>query len=417
MMTLCHKKQSSTTRFLCLLLLLLSISSSFFTLAIQNNQNNNTLINIFTEEEVKQCYGKISKDPQFVSGNGWVHIVTACREGTEGINDDNQNMHIQQQERRRRLDPINKNVCIMKSSKDGGYTWVNFQVISFNGWKGTYFNGCKGIYDRYRDNLLVQYAHSPPGGDELNKTIYQIISKDDGKTWTNPRNIDKYLSSCKTADKKMKGRLGANNAGNRIQLDNGRLIWGTSGTLHGAICLWYSDDGGETYNATGVFAEHTNEWSMVIADNTTGLLLINSRATPGTDKEKFRKNQWSKDNGVTWSKAEESTLEDSVNKHGHGCEASLTNIDNKLFFLNPTGQGDDARTKMVVRCSLDHGKTWPKSYHVTSTTSGGYSDLIRVNVNNDKILMIGWGYHPDGNVHDPNSHTNIQIEHIAIDWC
>ena len=95
----------------------------------------------------------------------------------------------------------------------------------------------------------------------------------------------------------------------------------------------------------------------------------------------------------------------------------MTNIDNKLFFLNPTGQGDDARTKMVVRCSLDHGKTWPKSYHVTSTTSGGYSDLIRVNVNNDKILMIGWGYHPDGNVHDPNSHTNIQIEHIAIDWC
>ena len=57
-------------------------------------------------------------------------------------NDDNQNMHIQQQERRRRLDPINKNVCIMKSSKDGGHTWVNFQVISFNGWKGTYFNGC-----------------------------------------------------------------------------------------------------------------------------------------------------------------------------------------------------------------------------------------------------------------------------------
>ena len=88
MMILCHKKQSSTTRFLCLLLLLLSISSSFFTLAIQNNQNNNTLINIFTEEEVKQCYGKISKDPQFVSGNGWVHIVTACREGTEGSNDD-----------------------------------------------------------------------------------------------------------------------------------------------------------------------------------------------------------------------------------------------------------------------------------------------------------------------------------------
>ena len=54
----------------------------------------------------------------------------------------------------------------MKSSKDGGFTWENFQVISYNGWKGTYFNGCKGIYDRYRNNLLVQYAHFPPGGDE-----------------------------------------------------------------------------------------------------------------------------------------------------------------------------------------------------------------------------------------------------------
>ena len=80
---------------------------------------------------------------------------------------------------------------------------------------------------------IFSVEHGPQGGDELNKTIYQIISKDDGKTWTNPRNIDKYLSCCKTADKKMKGRLGANNAGNRIQLDNGRLIWGTSGTQTG----------------------------------------------------------------------------------------------------------------------------------------------------------------------------------------
>ena len=94
------------TRFL-LLLLLLPISSYFVIVGEATNKvrKDDGLINIFTDDEVKKCYGKISKDPQFVSGNGWVHIVTACREGTEENSDENQNVQIEQhqQEGRRRL--------------------------------------------------------------------------------------------------------------------------------------------------------------------------------------------------------------------------------------------------------------------------------------------------------------------------
>lgn len=160
------------------------------------------------------------------------------------------------------------------------------------------------------------------------------------------------------------------------------------------------------YAGYKAYAEHINEFSIVAADSTTGRLLANSRGHP------YRWNRWSDDDGSTWSKPEESTLKDSVNQHNHGCEASMTNIRNKLFFFNPTGQGHDARTKMAVRCSLDGGKTWPKSYHVTKTDDGGYSDLIQVENRDNNILLLAWGY-----ADDKTGNRNMHVEHIDIKWC
>ena len=149
-----------------------------------------------------------------------------------------------------------------------------------------------------------------------------------------------------------------------------------------------------------------NEFSLVVADTKTGLLLANSRGQP------HRRSYWSHDDGNTWSKPEESALKDSVNQHNHGCEASIINVHDKLFFFNPSGQGHDARTNMVVRCSLDGGVTWPHSYPVTETMDGGYSDMIQVVNAKNNILLLAWGYA------DVASNTrNIHLEHIDINWC
>ena len=86
-----------------------------------------------------------------------------------------------------------------------------------------------------------------------------------------------------------------------------------------------------------------------------------------------------------------------------------------MYFLNPTGQGDNARTHMEVRCSKDFGKSWPHSYKVTATKNGGYSDLIHVHNKDGRNLLIAWGYNKDPDAATPN--RNIQYMHIGTGWC
>lgn len=294
----------------------------------------------------------------------------------------------------------------MKSSQDGGITWGKMTFVSPVDDKGnpkTHYAGGTGIYHTQSKTLVLQYNYIPSGDSTKTKDnkLYQITSSDNAKSWSKPQDITHVMEPCRRAD----GSLPHAGAGNRIQTPSGRLIFGVGIP---SMCLWYSDDGGKTYNNTG-YKEHTskiNEFSIVVANSKTGLLLANSRGQP------YRKSYWSSDNGKTWSKPEDSQLKDSVNKHNHGCEASMTNIGDKLFFFNPTGQGDDARTKMAVRCSSDGGLTWPSKYDVQETDDGGYSDLIYVENGKGNHLLLAWGY-----MEQKTNMRNIHLEHIDLKWC
>ena len=84
----------------------------------------------------------------------------------------------------------------------------------------------------------------------------------------------------------------------------------------------------------------------------------------------------------------------------------MLGVGSKLFFFNPTGQGKSARTKMVVRCSLDGGRTLSDdAYKVTSTSVGGYSGMAPTG-SKSTPLLLGWG-----------DTTNVFVERIDTGWC
>ena len=290
------------------------------------------LTKIFTDDEVEQCYGKISKSPQLIHAEKSVFIVIACRMGGKNsrrlsVQSANVDPSTGEHQHGRRLDPTSASVCLIKQSDDGGHNWHNFRVLTPDGFKGGHYHGCKAIYDKVRKRILYQYSR-----DHGNtQTVYQIHSDDQGAHWSKPRDLTKYLLGCGAGQDGFSG----NTAGDRIELPlkkwpRGRVMFGTGQTQKDQFCFWYSEDGGRTYNTTRKWFPNTNELSMVVADEKTGLLLINSRATKYRGKEfKTRKNFWSHDGGITWRGPEESGLKDAKNGAGHGCEASLINMNNK----------------------------------------------------------------------------------------
>merc|ERR1712039_462318 len=190
-----------------------------------------------------------------------------------------------------------------------------------------------------------------------------------------------------------------------IQTSNGRLLWG--GETQGKTCLWYSDDGGNTYKTTWANVGKPNEFSLV--DAGSGNIYMNSRKGDGCSETNHRREYRSADNGITWTGPTCSPLLDAVNTHGHGCEASLTHVNGKLLFFNPSGDAQNARTHMQVHCSLDQGKSWPSKYSVSSTHDGGYSDLIYLaDKTGPNPLLLG--FQNSGN-------NNIWTVHISLGWC
>ena len=86
-------------------------------------------------------------------------------------------------------------------------------------------------------------------------------------------------------------------AGSRLQSSSGRIVFSGHNGKGGGVCVWYSDDGGETYtvSASGIFPG--NEQS--IADLGNGTLYMNGRGT-SFPFAGSRASYWSHDDGATW---------------------------------------------------------------------------------------------------------------------
>lgn len=328
---------------------------------------------VFTNEEVKFCTRIRTPSTIYNTDTGSTHVVARCCGANEcsGKTTDESGTG-------RRLDNDKDAKVIMKTSKDGGVTWGNFQILSPKGM--THYTNGAGIYDTVRKRIVVQYNFVPAGDTApvVNTTTWQIFSTDDGMTWTEPKNLTAMLTSCNPNINNMQ----IQSAGNKVQTATGRLIW--AGHNHGdSVCVWYSDDGGETYETSKIF--EGNEISIAILDQKNNSLYMNGRG--GTRYSPYRTDYYSYDNGESWTAGTQSRLIGDG-----GCEGSVLNVDNVLYFFEPA---DKKRTKMVMHCSRNQGRTWNSQVTINGDQRGGYSDMVELQ--NGKILAV-WedGSHPLG---------------------
>ncbi|MEX2567944.1 MAG: sialidase family protein, partial [Cyclobacteriaceae bacterium] len=138
-------------------------------------------------------------------------------------------------------------------------------------------------------------------------------------------------------------------------------------------CAIYSDDGGKTWQVSGLFPEgYTEEAALVELHD--GWLYYNSRSGSGyyddslarelQPEEVLRREAWSYDGGRTWEDLRVSqVLPDGGGYHrGYGLKGGLVRLpvkDRDVLIFSNTDTGGGDREKMTIWASFDGGETWP----------------------------------------------------------
>ena len=98
----------------------------------------------------------------------------------------------------------------------------------------------------------------------------QMISSDDGKTWSSPTPIDQFLGD--------KGHAAAG-PGRGIELTQGphknRLLFIGHRGAYVQDSVWFTDDGGKTYTASDTVLDKMDEAQLV--ENLNGTIIANMR--------------------------------------------------------------------------------------------------------------------------------------------
>ena len=278
----------------------------------------------------------------------------------------------------------------LRRSEDGGRTWGAIGDVPF------------GFLD---SNLIVDERT----GDILSVRLWNGVdrlwrSSDHGKTWTEqpitlkPNEVMRWIER---AGLKTRGTweqqgdsgkyiLHANAGEAGITLRHGRhrgrLLVSATFRPHAkehpsdrkpvdAIysCAIYSDDGGTTWQVSGLFPEGTTEEAGV-AELQDGRIYYNSRSCSGYyDKsrartlrpdETLRREAWSTDGGQTWEDLRVSRVlpDGGGYGRGYGMKGGLVRLPVKhrdiLVFSNADTAGG-SREKLTVWASFDGGATWP----------------------------------------------------------
>ncbi|NQT53120.1 exo-alpha-sialidase [bacterium] len=239
---------------------------------------------------------------------------------------------------------------MLKRSTDGGRTWNHQQVVyeEGGGARTTIGNPCP-VVDEATGVVWLAFCRD-------NRDMLVTSSRDDGLTWSTPRDITKDV-------KKPGWGWVATGPGVGIQLrvgkHKGRLVipcdhmYGKDRRRYHSHAI-YSDDGGKTWHVGDETANGTNECQVV--ERADGTLLLNMRRAAPV-KEPYRWTATSPDGGVTWAKPSfDETLTDPR------CQGSLIRY-------KPSDSGDTLvlhsniahrsnRIRLTVRLSEDEGRTW-----------------------------------------------------------
>jgi sialidase-1 len=241
---------------------------------------------------------------------------------------------------------------VLRRSSDRGRTWSPLSVIADHG-PDTIGNPAP-VFDRATGTLWLLLTGNPGSTAEREimrtgaggtRTVWIMSSRDDGRTWTPPREIT-------SAVKRAGWRWYATGPGSGIGLRSGRLVVPcnhSEGDRPIRSHVIYSDDHGRSWQIGGSLPEKTDE--CAVAELRDGTLLLNMRNTLGRHRRAVAR---SRDGGLTWSELSfDETLIDPA------CQGSLIRAGRRLVFSNAADER--RRIRMTVRASLDGGRSWPVS--------------------------------------------------------
>jgi sialidase-1 len=263
----------------------------------------------------------------------------------------------------------------MKRSTDQGNTWSDLQVI-WNDRENTCGNPAPVVNRKNGEIILLstwnlgtdREPHIIEQQSANTRRVFLLRSKDQGKSWTKPKDITKDV-------KAPNWTWYATGPGSGIQMKTGpkagRMIIGCdhieAGTKKYYSHAIYSDNGGRSWKLGGSSPEdQVNECE--VAELSNGQLIMNMRNYDRS--KKTRQIMQSTDSGLSWSgQKHDETLIEPI------CQASLLSIDQDLLFSNPASS--EKREKMTLRRSTDQGLTWMESL-LLHEGPAAYSDLVSI---------------------------------------
>ena len=278
---------------------------------------------------------------------------------------------------------------MLRRSTDGGETWEDQQVLVNDG-ENTVDNPTF-IVDAASGETHLMY--------QINYArAYLKTSRDDGATWSAPREITAVFEEFRTRDG-YDWEVLAMGPGHGIRLAGGRLVvpvWLATDHSHrpSISATIYSDDQGETWRAGEIIvattAETPNPSEHQLVELDDGRVLANTR----TESKRHRRVLAVSPDGATgWTAPEfaEALYEPICMGSAVRLPAEI-DLDAKargqnevkatILFANPnsgpTGpagkQGSRERRNLTVRLSEDNGGSWPVS-RVIEPGPSGYSDM------------------------------------------
>ncbi|WP_286761440.1 sialidase family protein [Salegentibacter sp. UBA1130] len=281
---------------------------------------------------------------------------------------------------------------VQRRSTDNGRTWSEIEtVVDFP--EGESASDPSMIVDEETEEIFMFYNFMDLDNEANIYYLHVVSSKDNGKTWTEPRDITTEI-----AKDEWHKDFKFITSGRGTQTSSGRLLH-TLVNLDNGLHLFGSDDHGENWFLIDTPIQPADESKVIeLAD---GRYMINARVNTG---EGHRYVHISDDKGESWETRPETKLTDPGN-NASIIRYTRDGENEKDILLFSNSNDAEERKNLSVRISYDEGETWSEG-KIIYPGSAAYSDLT-VLENGD----IGVFFEADG--YSRNLFTSFSLEWLT----